>query len=84
MDEIQKIRSMEQISLWDALKKHRSGVREVGSMQSLHRFRGKFQRQIIDSLSKELQIIKIQNKYMWQQAASRRYGFQTVVLRAIL
>ena len=64
MDGAPKIRSMEQISLWDALQKHRSGVREVGSVQILHRFRGKFQRQIIDGLSKELQIVKIRNKYI--------------------
>lgn len=64
VEEAQKIRSTEQISLWDALKKHRSEVREVGSVQSLHRFRGKFQPRIINALSKELQIVKIRNKYM--------------------
>ena len=64
MDEAWRICSTEQISLWDALKKHRSGVREVGSVQSLHRFRGNFQRRIIDGLSNELQIVKIRNKYM--------------------
>ena len=64
MDEARKIRLREQISLRDALKKCKSEVREVGSVQSLHRFRGKFQRRIIDGLSKELQIVKIRNKYM--------------------
>ena len=64
MDEPRKIRSTEQISLWHALKKYRSEVSEVKSVQSLHRFRGKFQRRIIDDLSKELQIVKIRNKYM--------------------
>lgn len=64
MDEARKIRSTEQISLSDALEKYRSQVREVGSMQSLHRFRGKFQRQIIDGLSKELQIVNIRNRYI--------------------
>ena len=64
MDEARRIRSTQQIFLWDALKNYRSEVREVGSVQSLHRFRGIFQRRIIDGLSKELQIVEIRNKYM--------------------
>ncbi len=64
MDEVRKVRSTEQVSHWNALEKYRSEVREVRSVRSLNRFRGKFQRQIIDGLSKELQIVKIRNKYM--------------------
>lgn len=64
MDELRKIRSTEQGSHWNALNKYRSEVGEARSVQSLNRFRGKFQRQIIDGLSKELQIVKIRNKYM--------------------
>ena len=64
MDEVRKVCLTEQVSHWDALKKYRSEVREVRSVQSLSRLRGKFQRQIIDGLSKELQIVKIRNKYM--------------------
>ncbi len=64
MDEMRKIRSTEQVSYWNALEKYRSEVGDVRSVQSLNRFRGKFQRRIIDGLSKELQIVKIRNKYM--------------------
>ena len=64
MDEARKISSTEQIGLVDALMKYRSKVSEVGSVKSLHRFRGKIQRQIIDGLSKELQVVNIRNKYM--------------------
>jgi len=64
MDEVRKIRSTEQDSYWNALEKYRSEVRDVRSVQSLNRFRGKFQRRIIDGLSKELQIVTIRNKYM--------------------
>ena len=63
MDEMRKIRSTEQVSHWNALDKYRSEAREARSVQSLNRFRGKFQRRIIDGLSKELQIVKIRNKY---------------------
>jgi len=64
MDEVRKICSTEQVSYLNALEKYKSEVREVRSVQSLNRFRGKFQRRIIDDLSKELQIVKIRNKYM--------------------
>ena len=64
MDEARKICSTERITLGKALDKYQSEVRKVGSVQSLHRFRGKFQRQIIHDLSKELQIVKIRNKYL--------------------
>lgn len=63
-DEALKISATEQISYWNAFEKYRSKVRETGSVQSLRRFRGKFQRRIVDGLSKELQIVNIQNKYM--------------------
>jgi len=64
MDEVRKVRLTEQVSYWNALEKYRSEFREVRSVRSLNRFRGKFQRRIIDGLSKELQIVKIRNKYM--------------------
>ena len=63
-DKAQRICLTEQISFRDAVDKYRSRVREVGSVKSLHRFRGQFQRQIIHGLSKELQIVKIRNKYL--------------------
>lgn len=64
MDEVRKIRSTEQISYLNALKKYKSEVREVRSVQNLDRLRGKFQRRTIDDLFEELQIVKIQIKYM--------------------
>ena len=64
MDEMRKIRLTEQVSASNALEKYTSEVREVRSVQSLNRFRGKFQRRIIGGLSKELQIVKIRNKHM--------------------
>ncbi len=48
----------------ECLREVYSEVREVRSVQSLNRLRGKFQRRIIDGFSKELQIVKIRNKYM--------------------
>lgn len=62
--EVRKIGSTEQISPSKALERYRSEVREVRSVESLNRFRGKFQRDIVDGLSKELQIVKLRNKYM--------------------
>ena len=64
MDEVRKVRSTQQASHWNALEKYRSEVREARSVRSLNRFRGEFQRRIIDGLSKELQIVKIRNNYM--------------------
>ena len=60
-DEARKLRLTEQISFLAAFERYRS---QVGHKRSLQRFRGKFQRRIIDGLSKELQIVKIRNKYM--------------------
>lgn len=64
MTEVRKIGSTEQISPSKALERYRSEVREVRSVESLNRFRGKFQRDIVDGLSKELQIVKLRNKYI--------------------
>lgn len=64
MDEMRKIRATAKISHLDALKKYKREVEQARSAQKLDRFRGKFQRKIIDGLSKELQIVKIRNKYM--------------------
>jgi len=64
IDEVRKIRSMEQVSYLSALKEYEAEIREVRSMQSLNRFRGKFQRRIIDDMFKELQIVTIRNKHM--------------------
>jgi len=50
IDEVRKIRSMEQVSYLSALKEYEAEIREVRSMQSLNRFRGKFQRRIIDDM----------------------------------
>ena len=64
MDEVRKIRLMEQVSHRNALIGYRSEVGEIRSVQTLNRFQGKFQRRVTDSLSKELQIMEIRNKYM--------------------
>lgn len=67
MNEMRKIHSTEKVSQRSALKaieQCTSKFKEIRHMQSLNRFRGRFQRRIIDGLSEELQIVKIRNKYM--------------------
>lgn len=64
MREVRKICLTERIPFIDAFMRYDSEAEKFKSVQSHTRFRGKFQRRIIDGLFKELQIVKIRNKYM--------------------
>ena len=58
---VQKIRSTQQIPIARAVDKLISEVRSVENFSNSRRW---FQRHLIDHLSKELQIVKIRNKYI--------------------
>lgn len=56
IDEVRKICSTEQVSHRNALDKYMAELGEARSVQSLIRFRGKFQRQIIDGYLKSFRL----------------------------